>query len=70
MSNVELKIGGMTCQGCVRSVQRKLAGLDGVDSAAVDLAAGRASVVFDEARIGPAAMVGAVVSIGFQASES
>jgi copper chaperone len=68
MANVELNIGGMTCGGCVRSVQRKLAGLPGVSAAAVDLGSAKATVEFAETVTGIPAMVGAVEAIGFQAS--
>jgi copper chaperone CopZ len=43
-SNVELQVKGMTCQGCVRSIEMKLAKVPGVESARVDLGAGRATV--------------------------
>ena len=43
-SSVEIKVEGMTCQGCVRSVEKKLSGLAGVSGAQVDLAAGKATV--------------------------
>lgn len=66
-SNVELKVEGMTCQGCVRSVTKKLSGLDGVSGATVDLAAGRAAVSYDDARATVDDMIAAVEQIGFRA---
>ncbi len=68
MEKLELNITGMTCGGCVRSVQKKLAGLPGVSSAKVDLAAAEAVVEFDSSATGAGAMVAAVAAIGFQAS--
>ncbi len=65
---IELKVDGMTCQGCVRSVEKKLTGVAGVESAKVDLAAGKASVAFDPARVDEAKMIGAVEQIGYHAS--
>ena len=50
-SRVELKVDGMTCQACVRSVTMKLSAVPGVSSAAVDLPAGRAVVQLDETRV-------------------
>jgi copper chaperone len=67
--SIELKVGGMTCQGCVRSVEKKLAGVAGVQSAKVDLEAGKASVEYDPAKTGAAALIGAVEQIGFHASQ-
>lgn len=68
-TNLELKVDGMTCQGCVRSVEKKLSGIAGVASAKVDLAAGRASVVFDAGQADAAKLIAAVEQIGFQASQ-
>lgn len=67
-TKIELKIEGMTCQGCVRSVEKKLSGVAGVQSAKVDLAAGKASVEYDPAQADDAKLIGAVEQIGFHAS--
>ncbi len=57
----------MTCGGCVRSVEMKLAKVPGVESARVDLAAGKASVAYDDSRTNVEQLIGAVEQIGFQA---
>jgi copper chaperone CopZ len=67
-TRVELKVEGMTCQGCVRSVEKKLSGVAGVESAQVDLAAGKAVVVFDDAKVQFGQLIVAVEQIGFHAS--
>ena len=67
-SIVEFHIQGMTCQGCVRSVETKLSKVPGVSSARVDLGAERATVEFDDARTNPDQMTAAVEQIGFHAS--
>ncbi|MFM8680028.1 MAG: heavy metal translocating P-type ATPase [Alphaproteobacteria bacterium] len=51
---VTLRIGGMTCAACVSRVERALARVEGVEAAAVSLAAERADVVV--AGGGPAAV--------------
>jgi copper chaperone CopZ len=66
-STVELRVEGMTCEGCVRSVQRKLSKVAGVQSAHVDLEAGTATVEYDDALADPAKLVGAVEQIGYHA---
>ena len=66
-SKAALKIDGMTCQGCVRSIEMKLSGLTGVESAHVDLGAGSATVEYDDARVDVGKLVAAVEQIGFQA---
>lgn len=63
----ELKISGMTCAGCVRSVEMKLSKVTGVQSARVDLQAGRATVEYDNAKTDVGKLVAAVQQIGFEA---
>lgn len=58
----------MTCQGCVRSVTKKLSGVAGVLSVAVDLSAGKATVGFDESAAKVGDLIAAVEQIGFHAS--
>ena len=67
-SQVELKVDGMTCQGCVRSVTKKLSGVAGVSGVSVDLAAGRATVGFDDSAAKVDDLIAAVEQIGFHAS--
>jgi copper chaperone CopZ len=58
----------MTCDNCARSVERKLASTPGVRKAAVDLAAGRASVEYDAEVANAEALAGAVRQLGYEAS--
>ena len=71
-SSVELKVDGMTCQGCVRSVTKKLSGVAGVTAADVDLTAGKATVHYDDSRVKvpdlTADLITAIDQIGFHAS--
>lgn len=64
----ELKIEGMTCEGCVRGVTKKLSSVAGVERAQVDLKAGKATVEYDESRANPGQMIAAVEQIGYKAS--
>ncbi len=41
MSSVELKVLGMSCMGCVKSVKGVLEGIDGVKSVEIDLKSGQ-----------------------------
>jgi Au+-exporting ATPase len=63
-ASVELTIQGMTCASCVGRVERKLATLPGVTSAAVNLATERAVV---RGTADPAALVSAVSDAGYEA---
>lgn len=65
MSEITLPVTGMTCGGCVNSVRNVLAALPGVESVDVTLTPGEARVVYDPARVDPAAMAKAVVDAGF-----
>jgi copper chaperone len=65
MSEIVLSVTGMSCGGCVNSVQKVLSALPGVQSAAVTLTPGQARVVYDPARVDRAALVQAVVDAGF-----
>jgi copper chaperone CopZ len=69
-NTIDLKIEGMTCQGCVRSVEKKLSSVAGVAGAHVDLGAGKATVTYDDTVADPARLMGAVEQIGFHASQS
>ncbi|WP_432025798.1 heavy metal translocating P-type ATPase [Streptomyces sp. 1222.5] len=62
----DLTVGGMTCAACVRRVEKKLAGLDGV-TATVNLATGRARVSHP-ADIPAEDLVTAVQRAGYEAA--
>ncbi|AWN21833.1 heavy metal translocating P-type ATPase [Deinococcus irradiatisoli] len=64
---LDLDISGMTCAACVGRVERGLSKLDGVQEASVNLATERASVTYDPALIGPAALVQRVRDVGYDA---
>jgi Cu+-exporting ATPase len=63
----ELAITGMTCASCVRSVELALAGVDGVETAEVNLANERATVRLDASRAELGALVQAVERAGYGA---
>ena len=65
MNEITLSVTGMTCGGCVNSVQKVLTALPGVQSAEVALTPGQARVTFDPARVERAQLVQAVVEAGF-----
>ena len=67
METVELKVDGMDCQGCVKSVTRMLYGVAGVASVDVSLAQGRARITYDPAKAGPAEFKRAIERAGYNA---
>jgi copper chaperone len=69
MNEIILSVTGMTCGGCVNSVQKVLAALPGVQSVEVTLSPGQARVVVDPARVDRAALAQAVIDAGFGVSD-
>lgn len=67
METLELKVEGLHCEGCVKSVTRMLAAVPGVETVQVSLAEGRASVRYDPAKAGVAEFRRAVERAGFKA---
>ena len=60
-----LPVTGMTCANCVATIERNLKRLPGVQSAQVNLASERATVVFDPALLGQEAIVGRIRHAGY-----
>lgn len=67
MEETLIKVGGMSCQGCVKNISGVLGALPGVASAEVSLAAGEAKVVYDPQVLSRAALLGAIEDAGFDA---
>jgi len=61
-----LKIEGMMCEGCVKSVDDKLSALGGVSKVDVDLKSGKA--VVEHNGLSDEVLIAAVVDAGFRAS--
>jgi copper chaperone len=60
-----IKVSGMTCQGCVRSVTRVLKAIPGVDAVEVSLERGEAALKYDPAKTGAPAFRKAVEDAGY-----
>jgi copper chaperone len=67
VENTLIKIGGMSCQGCVKNITGVLTGMAGVASAEVSLEAAEAKVAFDPAAVSREALLGAIEDAGFDA---
>jgi len=68
METTVLKVAGMSCGGCVKSVTNVLTALPGVGKAEVTLQPGEAKVEFDPAQVTREAMARAIDDAGFEAS--
>jgi len=64
-----LRVGGMTCAACSARVERALRKLEGVQSAAVNLATEKAAVVFDPRALRLSAIKEAIEKAGYQVLE-
>ncbi len=65
MQQTELKIEGMSCENCVAHVTKALQAVPGVQSAEVQLEAGRAHVRHENADV--PAMLAAIDDAGYEA---
>jgi copper chaperone len=67
METIELKVEGMDCEGCVKSVTRMLSGVPGVQNVDVSLAQASAKVTYDPGQADVPAMKKAVERAGYKA---
>ena len=67
MQKTKLKISGMSCQHCVKTVKDALTALEGVQSAKVNLRKGEAVVRFDELSVNAVNLRDAITQAGFEA---
>ena len=67
METSVIKVGGMSCQGCVRNITGVLAAVPGVATAEVSLEAAEARVAFDPQVVVRGALVAAIEDAGFDA---
>ena len=67
METVELKLAGLHCDGCVKSVTRMLSSVPGVAKVEVSLQRNEAIVSYDPAQSGVADFKRAVERAGFKA---
>jgi copper chaperone len=65
MEQIVIKVGGMSCQGCVKNVTGVLRTLPGVGEVLVSLEAGEACISHDPAQTGVPAMRAAIEDAGF-----
>jgi copper chaperone len=65
METAIIDVEGMSCQGCVASVNRVLSAIPGVHAVSVTLKPGTASVTYDPARTNLAALKGAIEDAGY-----
>lgn len=63
-----IKIDGMTCGGCVASVHKATADIDGLDDISIELADNQATVTFDDSKTSVETIAAAIDDAGFDAT--
>jgi len=66
MEKIQLKVEGMTCGGCVKSIQNALTNRDGVNAATADLDSGMVTIEFNTKLIQRPALEKAILDAGFE----
>lgn len=66
METITLKISGISCMGCVRTLSGVLGALPGVEAVEVSKEAGSATIRFDPALAGEAAFRSAIEDAGYE----
>ena len=69
MSEVTIRVEGMSCAGCGRNVAGVLMATSGVQDARVSLEEGQAVVAYDPAEVSVTQLRQAIVDAGFDAPE-
>jgi copper chaperone len=64
MTDLILKIEGMSCKHCVMSVEKAISSVEGTRSS--DVSVGSASVTYDETKTSREAIVSAVQNAGYK----
>ena len=65
MQTEQFKVTGMTCGGCTSNVTHALEAIAGVEDVKVSLAAGEATVKYNEQQISPDQLKAAVIGAGY-----
>jgi Cu+-exporting ATPase len=63
---LKMKVGGMSCGNCSRTVERKLSATPGVTKATVDLVNASATVEYDAELVTPEVLANAVRQLGYE----
>ncbi|OPX43679.1 copper-exporting P-type ATPase A [Ruminiclostridium hungatei] len=66
-NKVELKITGMSCAACSAKIERRLGKLEGIASAAVNLATEKAAIEFDPDQVKVSDIINIIGNLGYKA---
>ncbi|WP_137936696.1 cation transporter [Chitinivorax sp. B] len=65
MEQLQIKVGGMSCGGCVNSVTKALQAVVGVGVVNVELASGQVQIAYDPVQVQPQQLKAAVEAAGY-----
>ena len=65
-----ISIEGMSCASCAQRAEKSITKLDGVESAAVNFATEKATVVYDPQKVELSAFIAAIEGAGYKAAEA
>lgn len=65
MATVKLRVQGMSCMGCVKSVKGVLEAINGVQSVSIDLASGETVIEYDDSSLDVSLFKKAIDEAGF-----
>ncbi len=65
LSRIDLPVSGMSCASCAAHIQEGLSALDGVESASVNFAAEKATVIYEKSKVTVDNFVNAVKDLGY-----
>ncbi len=69
MAKAVLDVEGMSCSGCIYTINSGLADIDGIDDVLVDLNSGRVEVFYDSSRVtDPDQVASAITAVGYPAT--
>ncbi|MBB16809.1 hypothetical protein CMK22_16195 [Candidatus Poribacteria bacterium] len=66
LKRAKIKIDGMSCQHCVKTVTDAVSDLDGVSQVKVNLKKGEAKIKFEKGRLDLEQLKTAIVTAGFE----
>lgn len=69
MKNIELKISGMSCQGCANNIMLNLSKVEGVQDNKVNFDTKKASISFDENKVSGQQIIKSIEEIGYKVEE-
>ncbi len=68
-SNINLKIGGMSCASCAKAVEKEIKKLDGINNINVNIATEKASISYDQSKIKISKIKETIEKLGYKVLE-